>query len=120
MRKFHQLPMWVLLAVLLVSIAPSMAQDTTETDCEAGFRLFDHEMLASDPVCIPENPQRILALEISAVETVLFTDKELVGTANWLHEEIPVLMPELAPALESIADTVLHVEKKHHESRIVA
>lgn len=79
--------------------------ETMETTCEDGFRLFDHEYLAGDPICIPENPQRILALEISALETVLFTDKELVGTANWLHEEVPVLMPELAPALEGIADT---------------
>jgi iron complex transport system substrate-binding protein len=74
-------------------------------ECEAGFRLFDHEMLATDPVCIPENPQRILALEVSALETVLFTDKELVGTANWLHSEIPLLLPELASALAGIADT---------------
>ncbi len=61
--------------------------------------------LAGDPVCIPENPQRILALEISALETVLFTGKELVGTANWLHEEVPVLMSELGTDLEGIADT---------------
>lgn len=75
------------------------------TSCELGFRLFDHEYLAGDPVCIPENPQRILALEISALETVLLSGKELVGTANWLHEEVPVLMPELASALEGVADT---------------
>lgn len=81
------------------------AEEASITSCEAGFRLFDHEYLAGDPICIPENPQRILALEISALEMVLFTDKELVGTAGWLHEEVPVLMPELAPALEGIADT---------------
>ncbi|MDL1902060.1 iron-siderophore ABC transporter substrate-binding protein [Anaerolineae bacterium CFX9] len=80
-------------------------EEASITSCEAGFRLFDHEYLAGDPICIPENPQRILALEISALEMVLFTNKELVGTAGWLHEEVPVLMPELAPALEGIADT---------------
>lgn len=79
--------------------------ESNVVECEAGFRLFDHEYLATDPVCIPENPQRILALEISALETVLFTGKELVGTANWLHDEVPVLMPELAAALEGVADT---------------
>jgi len=78
---------------------------TTDMTCKDGFHLFDHEYLAGDPICIPENPQRILALEISAVETVLFTDKTLVGTANWLHDEIPVLMPELATALEGVTDT---------------
>jgi iron complex transport system substrate-binding protein len=92
-----------LILVFTTSIAPLGAQEAAE--CEAGYRLFDHEYLATDPICIPENPQRILALEISALEMVLFTDKELVGTANWLHDEVPVLMPELAPALEGIADT---------------
>lgn len=99
--KFRIFPILVL--ALLASVMPSAAQGAS--DCEAGFRLFDHEYLASDPICIPENPQRILALEISAIEMTLFAHKELVGTANWLHEEVPVLMPELAPALEGTADT---------------
>lgn len=73
--------------------------------CEAGYRVFDHEYLAGDPLCIPQDPQRILALEMSALESVLLSGKTLVGTANWLHDEVPVLLPELAPALEGIADT---------------
>lgn len=93
----------LMLLTLLVCITPLAAQDTIE--CEDGFRLFDHEYLASDPICIPENPQRILALEMSALESVLLADKELVGTANWLHDEVPVLLPELASALEDTADT---------------
>ncbi len=80
-------------------------EPTAAVTCEEGFRLFDHEYLAGDPICIPEDPQRILALEMSALEMVLLADKELVGTANWLHEEVPVLLPELAPALEGVADT---------------
>ena len=89
--------------LLLVSLAPLAAQDAPE--CEDGYRLFEHEYLAGDPLCSPENPQRILALEFSALEMVVLTGKELVGTANWLHDEVPVLLPELAPALEGIADT---------------
>ncbi len=92
-----------LLAMSLAGIAPLAAQETTT--CEEGFRLFEHEYLAGDPLCIPENPQRILALEMSAVESVVLAGKELVGTANWLHEEIPILLPEIAPALEGIPDT---------------
>lgn len=103
----HLLKRFFSLAILVTLLAGSFSvthgQDTT--DCEEGFRLFEHEYLAGDPVCIPENPQRILALEMSAVEAVLFTDKTLVGTADWIHGEIPVLLPELAPALEDIADT---------------
>ena len=101
--KFRPFVTITTLAVILVNVMPLAAQDTTK--CEAGFRLFEHGNLATAPICIPENPQRILALEISALETVLFADKQLVGTANWLHEEVPVLMPELASALQGVTDT---------------
>lgn len=99
------------LAYALDAVLPQLeaifgdGDSTVAAACEAGYRLFDHEYLAGDPVCIPENPRRILALELSALESVLLADKELVGTANWLHEEVPVLLPELASALEGIADT---------------
>jgi iron complex transport system substrate-binding protein len=92
-----------ILVSLLAGFRLTDAQETAE--CEAGFRLFEHEYLAGDPVCIPENPQRILALEMSALEAVLLANKELVGTANWIHSEVPVLLPELASALEGTADT---------------
>lgn len=98
-------PIFILILMALVAgyLMPLTAQD--ETECQDGFHLFDHEYLATDPVCIPDQPERILALEISALETVLFTDKQLVGTADWLHSEIPILLPELAPSLEDIANT---------------
>lgn len=101
--KYRISLMLTLLTLVCVGLSPLAAQDAVE--CADGFRLFDHEYLAGDPVCIPEDPQRILALELSALESVLLAGKQLVGTANWLHEEVPVLLPELAPALEGIADT---------------
>jgi iron complex transport system substrate-binding protein len=101
--KFRTIPLFAALILIVASIAPLAAQETTE--CEAGYRLFDHEYLATDPVCIPENPQRILALEMSALEATLLSGKELVGTASWLHDEVPVLLPEFASALEGIPNT---------------
>ena len=59
----------VTIVALLVGIAPLAAHE--EAACKAGFHLFEHEYLEGDPVCIPENPQRILALELSALESVL-------------------------------------------------
>jgi iron complex transport system substrate-binding protein len=79
----------------------SNAQVTT---CEADFRLFDHEYLVSDPVCIPENPQRILALDTASVELLLFTDKQVVGSSKWLMDEFAVILPELAGKLEGVTD----------------
>lgn len=93
----------LLLVLLVIGVVPAAAQPASA--CEEGYRLFDHEYLASDPVCIPENPQRIVALEISALESVLFSGKELVGTAGWLHGEVPVLIPEFADTLAEVADT---------------
>ena len=81
------------------------ASTTAATSCEAGYRLFDHEYLAGDPVCIPQDPQRIIALEMSALESVLLSGKQLVGTAGWLHSEVPVILPELSAALQNVTDT---------------
>jgi iron complex transport system substrate-binding protein len=100
--KLHRLLM-VATVALGVGAATLAAQETLV--CEAGFRLFDHEYLVGDPVCIPEDPQRILALELSAIESVLLADKDLVGTANWLHREVPVILPEFMDALEGTVDT---------------
>ncbi|MEM7734458.1 MAG: ABC transporter substrate-binding protein [Deinococcota bacterium] len=44
----------LVLAVLGISYAQT---------CDAGFRLFDHPALVNTPVCIPENPQRIVTLQ---------------------------------------------------------
>lgn len=58
--KYRSLLILALLAIVLVSVAPLSAQDTGE--CEDGFRYFDHEFLATEPTCIPDNPQRVAYL----------------------------------------------------------
>lgn len=93
----------LLLLALVIGIAPLNAQESSE--CEAGFRLFEHEYLAGEPVCIPENPERILALEFSALEMVLLAGKESVGTAGWLRDEASVMLPEFATVIKDMTDT---------------
>lgn len=73
-------------------------------ECSVGERLFDHDLLQGEPVCIPENPERILALDMAAVEMTLLTGKNLVGTANWILSELPLLEPRFADALENAED----------------
>ncbi|MCB0084410.1 MAG: ABC transporter substrate-binding protein, partial [Caldilineaceae bacterium] len=41
--------------------APATAA-TNEDTCDAGFRYFDHALLATDPVCIPNQPERFTYL----------------------------------------------------------
>ncbi len=53
---------FALLAVCsTLSFAVVRAQETT-TECETGFRLFEHELLINGAVCIPEDPQQIAYL----------------------------------------------------------
>ncbi|MCS6828838.1 MAG: iron-siderophore ABC transporter substrate-binding protein [Caldilinea sp.] len=72
--------------------------------CKAGFRLFDHALLATDPVCIPDNPQRIIALDVASAELTLMTDKTLLATSGWLLRELPVMLPQFADRLAPVED----------------
>jgi iron complex transport system substrate-binding protein len=62
-----------------------------DADCEAGFRLFDHEGLATVPVCVPIAPERIIALDMASVGATLLTPKTLVATSGWILSELPLL-----------------------------
>lgn len=76
-------------------VAASQAAD----ECKAGFRLFQHELLATDPVCIPVAPQHVLPLDMAALESLLLTNQTPVGTAQWILEELPLLLPPFADRL---------------------
>jgi iron complex transport system substrate-binding protein len=86
------------------------AQETLE--CEPGFRLFDHEYLDTDPVCIPENPQRVLAMDMAALEFLLYTDKEIVGSMQWILEEMIASLPPLSDRLTAITDVGYPVDSE--------
>lgn len=108
MQKFV-LPL--LLLIGLLSMSGVYAQDTTT--CEVGFRLVEHVM---GQTCIPENPQRVVALEWTYVEDVLALGVQPVGVAdidgynNWV--KIPLALDETVqdvgtrnePNLELIAE----------------
>ncbi|MEM7343009.1 MAG: ABC transporter substrate-binding protein [Chloroflexota bacterium] len=64
-------------------LLPASAADDA---CDAGFRLFDHELLETEPVCIPENPERIVALAPSPFEIMLAIGEEIpVGAIGYLE-----------------------------------
>ena len=73
-------------------------------ECEEGFRLMDHEMLATDPVCIPENPQRVVAMDPAIFEVMLLTDQKPVGAVSWLLAIYSNSYDYLVPDIEGIAD----------------
>lgn len=75
---------------------------SADVSCEDGFRLFDHELMINDPVCIPVAPARVLPLDIAALEVLLITGQTPVGTGEWILGELPLLLPEYADVLEPL------------------
>jgi len=93
--------------LLLLSVAVSLAiipATAQETECEEGFHLFDHEYLATDPVCIPDNPQRVLAFDMAALEFLLYTDFEIVGSTEWMLDELAASLPPLQDEFAAITN----------------
>jgi iron complex transport system substrate-binding protein len=90
----------VLLTLALFAVMPLAAQ--AETECPAGFRLFDHERLATEPVCVPENPLRIVSLDMPATEFLLLNDIPIVGVFGYAADEISAITPGLAAKLADI------------------
>jgi len=89
-RKFTILT----LLALLISVGPLAAQDEA-TECEDGFRLFDHELLATDPVCIPDNPQRIITLGMPSFETLMsYGIQPLASPSPYLQNYAGLVRPE--------------------------
>jgi iron complex transport system substrate-binding protein len=88
----------LIVALLLTSLAPMAAQN--DTPCEDGFRLFEHELLATDPVCIPEQPERIVALE--SFEVLLSLDYPPVAAVTSFLENHVINFPTLAEEVDDI------------------
>ncbi len=72
--------------------ADEAAADDTAEDagpdggCEAGFRLFENDLLETDPVCIPEDPSRIAALAPAPFEVMLAIGEEApTGAIGYLE-----------------------------------
>ncbi len=77
-----------------------LAQDAAE--CEEGFWLFEHERSATGAVCVPDNPQRIISLDMPATEFLLLNEIPIVGVFGYAADEISAITPGLADDLEDI------------------
>lgn len=68
-------------------VAPNPLVNSTDQEvaaaCEAGFRLFDHEYLATEPVCIPEDPQRVITLDQGIMTNLIALGAPPVGVHDW-------------------------------------
>ncbi len=107
MSKFLQACRLLFILFTLSVFLPAEAQDTT--DCEDGFRLFNHELLATDPVCIPDSPQRIVIGDFAAFDVMYTFDIPAVGYSqsmifDWYENMVPELMPSITEYLGDAVD----------------
>ncbi len=91
-------------ATAQATAAAPAATAPVASSCPEGQRLFSHALLATEPLCIPAAPKRILALDMASVELTLLTNKQLVGTGNWILSELPLLVPSFAETLTTVED----------------
>lgn len=83
------------LVALLIVLAQTSVYAQEAASCEAGSRLIEHVM---GQACVPENPQRVVALEWTYVEDLLALGIQPVGVAdiegyhNWV--KIPLALDE--------------------------
>jgi len=93
-----------LFALTAVTLSLSGVISAQEAPCDAGFRLFNHELLATEPVCIPENPERIALVDDKAI-TAYSLGVQTV-TNNWYLTDFAKAYPSALDeaALEGMVD----------------
>ncbi|NDJ62395.1 MAG: iron-siderophore ABC transporter substrate-binding protein [Chloroflexi bacterium] len=90
----------LLIALLsLIVLLPVSAQDSP---CADGFRLIEH---ALGETCVPENPQRIIALDPFTFETMVALDLPIVATPAIYVDELTGKFPQFGERLSDVVDT---------------
>lgn len=59
----------------------SANSDATKVSCEADMRRVEHEYLDA-PICVPANPQRVVAQHLTALELMLMLEMQPVARPN--------------------------------------
>ena len=52
----------------LLTLLGFAALSSTQAQCEAAFRLFDHKQLATEPVCVPERPEHVVVGDFASLD----------------------------------------------------
>jgi iron complex transport system substrate-binding protein len=86
----------------LAAIFPPVETAAASTGCAAGFRLFDHDILATDAVCVPEAPQRVVALDPFSYELLILNGTPPVGAIGYLEAVYRGNFPYLEDRLTGI------------------
>ncbi|MEO0599466.1 MAG: ABC transporter substrate-binding protein [Chloroflexota bacterium] len=96
----------VLLLIILSMTLTLVAQDST---CEAGFVWLENDRLASDPLCVPQNPERIVALDPFTFELLVALDIPLVAIPQVYVETLTSNFSQFDDYFTDILDTGIPV-----------
>lgn len=92
-------------ATISLLITPfSYAKEQPKQCDETSHRIFKHELLVGEPVCLPKRIERVVVLEIGAAEFSVLTNKEIVGAPGWLLSEMSVFQPNWKEKNPNIQD----------------
>lgn len=77
---------------------------SSTTACVAGSRRFDHPSLAYGPVCIPEQPLRVAALEPATYDLLFATGRKPVAAIGYIEGVIATYYPALSFAANDVTN----------------
>lgn len=92
----------VMLKKICLTLLTVFVYQVNALECPEEQRVFSDKLSVLGDLCVPNKPQRIVSMDMSASELTLFTGKELLGTANWILAEMSVLSPELSDELKNV------------------
>lgn len=93
---------WLAFALILLFALPASAQDANP--CSDGFRLVEH---ALGETCVPENPQRIVPLDMTITELLLIEDIEPVAVSFTVLAAYTRMHPELEEIFTALMETAV-------------
>jgi iron complex transport system substrate-binding protein len=86
--------------LILLFVLPASAQDMNP--CDHSFRLIEH---ALGETCVPENPQRIVPLDMAITELLLITGIEPVAASSTVLRAHARMHPELEDIFTALMET---------------
>lgn len=92
----------LLLALVMlvgVSLTPFAQEETLV--CDKGFRHIVH---AVGETCVPENPQRVVAMDMATLELLLILDNPPVAGSKLAFDAFASMLPELSDELDAILE----------------
>ena len=83
-----------------------LGASTPANACEVGFNEVNH---AQGTNCVPDNPQRIVALDPFTFEAMVALDRPVVATPAIYVDELTAKFPQFSDRLAPVADTGLPI-----------